>query len=221
MPAPLSQAIEDYLKAIYTLAQRERPVTTTGLAAHLRVAPASVTNMVKRLTRLRLVTHTPYRAVGLTVGGERVALEIIRHHRLLELFLREHLGLSLDQVHREAEELEHVLSEEVESRIAAMLGEPTADPHGDPIPTKEGAMAQTAHPRLVDLQPGDGGRVARVSDENPRRLRRLTTLGLVPGANVQILHREATGGLAVMSQGRRRRISAHLAQAVFVVPTPP
>jgi DtxR family Mn-dependent transcriptional regulator len=217
----LSQAIQDYLKVIYKLRQSQGVVSTTALAERMGVSPASATNMVKRLTRLRLVTHTPYRAVGLTAGGERVALEIIRHHRLLELFLREHLGLGLDQVHREAEELEHVLSEEVESRIAAMLGEPTADPHGDPIPTKEGAMAQTAHPRLVDLQPGDGGRVARVSDENPRRLRRLTTLGLVPGANVQILHREATGGLAVMSQGRRRRISAHLAQAVFVVPTPP
>lgn len=217
----LSQSIQDYLKVIYKLRQSQGVVSTTALAERMGVSPASATNMVKRLTRLRLVTHTPYRAVGLTAGGERVALEIIRHHRLLELFLREHLGLGLDQVHREAEELEHVLSEEVESRIAAMLGEPTADPHGDPIPTKEGAMAQTAHPRLVDLQPGDGGRIARVSDENPRRLRRLTTLGLVPGAKVQILNREATGGLAVVSQGRRRRISALLAQAVFVVPTPP
>ncbi len=216
----LSQSIQDYLKVIYKLRQSQGVVSTTALAQRMGVSPASATNMVKRLTRLRLVTHTPYRAVGLTAGGERVALEIIRHHRLLELFLREHLGLGLDQVHREAEELEHVLSEEVESRIAAMLGEPTADPHGDPIPTKEGAMAQTAHPRLVDLQPGDGGRIARVSDENPRRLRRLTTLGLVPGANVQILKRGATGGLAVVSQGRRRRISAHLAQAVFVAPTP-
>lgn len=216
----LSQSIQDYLKVIYKLRQSQGVVSTTALAERMGVSPASATNMVKRLTRLRLVTHTPYRAVGLTAGGERVALEIIRHHRLLELFLREHLGLGLDQVHREAEELEHVLSEEVESRIAAMLGEPTADPHGDPIPTKAGAMAQTAHPRLVDMQPGDGGRVARVSDENPRRLRRLTTLGLVPGANVQILNREATGGLAVVSQGRRRRISAHLAQAVFVAPTP-
>lgn len=216
----LSQSIQDYLKVIYKLRQSQGVVSTTALAQRMGVSPASATNMVKRLTRLRLVTHTPYRAVGLTAGGERVALEIIRHHRLLELFLREHLGLSLDQVHREAEELEHVLSEEVESRIAAMLGEPTADPHGDPIPTKEGAMAQTAHPRLVDMQPGDGGRVARVSDENPRRLRRLTTLGLVPGAKVRILNREATGGLAVVSQGRRRRISAHLAQAVFVAPTP-
>lgn len=216
----LSQSVQDYLKVIYKLRQSHGVVSTTALAQRMGVSPASATNMVKRLTRLRLVTHTPYRAVGLTAGGERVALEIIRHHRLLELFLREHLGLSLDQVHREAEELEHVLSEEVESRIAAMLGEPTADPHGDPIPTKEGAMAQTAHPRLVDMQPGDGGRVARVSDENPRRLRRLTTLGLVPGAKVQILNREATGGLAVVSQGRRRRISAYLAQAVFVAPTP-
>jgi DtxR family Mn-dependent transcriptional regulator len=154
--------------------------------------------------------------VELTPDGERAALEIIRHHRLLELFLREHLGLDLDQVHGEAEELEHVLSEAVESRIAALLGDPTADPHGDPIPTKGGALAQTEHSRLVDLAPGEGGQVARVSDEDPQRLRRLTALGLVPGVTVQILQRERNGALALLSAGRRRRVSATLAHAVFI-----
>jgi DtxR family Mn-dependent transcriptional regulator len=112
MPAPLSQAIQDYLKAIYTLAQRERPVTTTGLAAHMDVAPASVTNMVKRLARLRLLRHTPYHGVELTEAGEKVALEVIRHHRLLELYLSRHLGVSLDRVHGEADRHEHVISED-------------------------------------------------------------------------------------------------------------
>ena len=212
----LSQAIQDYLKVIYKIRQSQGAVSTTALAQRMGVSPASATNMVKRLVRLRLVTHTPYRAVGLTAGGEKVALEIIRHHRLLELFLREHLGLSLDQVHGEAEELEHVLSEAVESRIAAILGEPTADPHGDPIPTREGEVEETSHPRLGDLRPGEAGRIVRVSDENPRRLRRLTALGLVPGAEVRILDRDATGTRAVVSKGRRRTVSTHLAQAVFV-----
>jgi len=216
----LSQAIQDYLKVTYKIRQREGTVSTSVLAQQMGVSPASATNMVKRLARLHLVTHAPYRTVELTADGEKAALEIIRHHRLLELFLREHLGLSLDQVHDEAEELEHVLSEAVESRIAAMLGDPTADPHGDPIPSKAGALAEPEHPRLVDLRPGAGGRIARVSDEDPHLLRRLAVLGLVPGVGVRILQRERHGALALLTAGRRRRISAALARAVFVAPGP-
>src|SRR3989304_4597082 len=159
----LSQAIQDYLKVTYKIRQREGTVSTSVLAQQMGVSPASATNMVKRLARLHLGTPAPYRTAGLPADVEKAALEIIRHHRLLELFLREHLGLSLDQVHDEAEELEHVLSEAVESRIAAMLGDPTADPHGDPIPTKAGALAEPEHPRLGDLRPGGGG-------PRPRRL---------------------------------------------------
>ncbi|HEV8338604.1 MAG TPA: metal-dependent transcriptional regulator [bacterium] len=216
--ATFSQAIQDYLKVIYKIGRRGRAVTTTALAQRMGVSAASATNMVKRLTRLGLVRHTPYRAAVLTPEGERAALEIIRHHRLLELFLHEHLGLGLDQVHDEAEELEHVLSEPVESRIAAMLGHPTADPHGDPIPSHGGAVTEIAHPRLGDLAPGAGGQVVRVSDENPRRLRRLATLGLVPGARVRVLRRGAAGTLAAVAGGRPRRVSAQLARAVFVAP---
>lgn len=215
MPS-FSQAVQDYLKVMYKIGRRGEAVTTTALAQRMGVSPASATNMLKRLARLGLVRHVPYRAAALTPEGEKAALEIIRHHRLLELFLHEHLGLALDQVHDEAEELEHVLSEPVESRIAAMLGDPTADPHGDPIPTRAGAVRETAHPRLLDLHPGDGGQVVRVSDENRQRLRRLATLGLVPGARVEILRRDPAGALAVLSGGRRRRVSAHLARAVFV-----
>ncbi len=213
----LSQAIQDYLKVIYKIHQREGGVNTSVLAQRMGVSAASATNMVKRLARLGLVTHAPYRTVALTPPGEKAALEIIRHHRLLELFLRDHLGLGLDQVHDEAEALEHVLSEEVESRIAALMGDPAADPHGDPIPRKTGAFAEADHPRLVDLQPGESGRITRVSDESPRVLRRLTALGLVPGATVQVLSR-APGALALLAAGRRRRVRPALARAVFVVP---
>lgn len=216
--AAFSQAIQDYLKVIYKIGRRGKAVTTTALARRMNVSAASATNMVKRLARLGLVRHTPYHAAVLTPEGERAALEIIRHHRLLELFLHEHLGLGLDQVHDEAEELEHVLSEPVESRIAAMLGYPTADPHGDPIPSHAGAVHETAHPRLEDLSPGDAGQVVRVSDENPRRLRRLATLGLVPGARVRVLSRQATGTLARVAGRQPRRVSAQLARAVFIAP---
>ena len=130
--------MQDYLKAIYTLSRRRRPtsVRTTALAHRLRVSPASATSMVKRLARLRLVEHTPYRSIDLTDAGEKIALEIIRHHRLVELFLQKHLGLPLGEVHGEAEALEHVLSEQVEARITAVLGNPVSDPHGNPIPPK-------------------------------------------------------------------------------------
>lgn len=174
--------------------------------------------MVKKLARLGLVTHTPYRSITLTTRGEKVALEVIRHHRLIELFLQKHLGVSLDQVHGEAEELEHVLSEEVESRIAAVLGNPHSDPHGDPIPTKDGAVAETAHPRLGDLRPGERADVVRVSDEDPRRLRRLEELGLVPGEPVKVLDRNDEGDIVVEGTRGRRKIAPQLADAVFVAP---
>lgn len=212
----LSQAIQDYLKGIYKIRQGRGTVTLTAVARRMGVSAASATNMVKRLARLGLVAHTPYRTVELTAAGERAALEVIRHHRLLELFLRQHLGLDLHQIHREAEEMEHTLSEAVEARIAALLGDPVADPHGDPIPSRGGTLPQPAHPRLEELRPGDRGRVARVSDEDPRVLRRLTALGLVPGARVHVLRRHRNGALALLSGGRRRHVSPLLARAVFI-----
>lgn len=218
----LSQAIQDYLKALYKLRPHyPQGVPTTALAQRMAVAPASATNMVKRLARLGLVVHTPYQAVTLTPRGEKVALEVIRHHRLLELFLREHLGLAIDQVHGEAEALEHVLSEAVEERIAALLGEPDADPHGDPIPSREGHLAHPTYPRLAELAAGQGGAVARVSDEDPRHLRALAARGLVPGAPVRVVGRDRAGGVRVELGGRRRRIPAALAERVFVLPAAP
>jgi DtxR family Mn-dependent transcriptional regulator len=215
MPAPLSQAIQDYLKAIYTLAQRERPVTTTGLAAHMDVAPASVTNMVKRLARLRLLRHTPYHGVELTEAGERVALEVIRHHRLLELYLSRHLGVSLDRVHGEADRLEHVISEDLEERIAVALGEPDLDPHGDPIPTREGAVPPTTALALSAATAGQRGVISRVSDRDQRVVKELAAAGLLPGVAVEVI---ATGSrtLAIRVEGRRQRINSTLAEAIYL-----
>jgi DtxR family Mn-dependent transcriptional regulator len=215
MPAPLSQAIEDYLKAIYLVAHQARPVTTTELSDRLGVAPASVTNMVKRLARMRLVRHTPYHGVALTDTGTRVALEVIRHHRLLELYLSRHLGVSLDQVHGEADRLEHVISEELEDRIATALGEPALDPHGDPIPTKGGEVAETGGRLLTGVSAGERGVIARVSDRDARRVRDLAAAGLLPGAEVEVV---ATGPRAVdiRVEGQPQRISTALAEAVYL-----
>ncbi|MBI3997795.1 MAG: metal-dependent transcriptional regulator [Armatimonadetes bacterium] len=215
MPAPLSQAVEDYLKAIYALAQREQPVTTTRLAQEMHVAPASATNMIKRLARLRLVRHTPYRGVELTDAGQKIALEVIRHHRLLELYLSRHLGVSLDRVHGEADRLEHVISEDLEERIAVALGEPSLDPHGDPIPTREGAVAATPARPLSATAPGQRGVIARVSDRDAKVVRELAAAGLLPGAFVEVVSTRARS-LDVRVEGQRRRIDAALARAIYV-----
>src|ERR687888_449332 len=151
----LTAAMQDYAKAIYTLEAREGAVSTTALAERLDVQPGSVSGMLRKLAELGLVEHERYRGVRLTERGRAVALEVIRHHRLLELFLVENLGMSWDEVHAEAEVLEHVLSEELEELIAAKLGHPTRDPHGDPIPTADGHIDETPTAALCDLAAGD------------------------------------------------------------------
>ncbi len=215
MPAPLSQAIEDYLKAIYMLAQGKHPVTTTGIAERLDVAPASVTNMIKRLARLRLVRYTPYHGVEMTEAGQRVALEVIRHHRLLELYLSKHLGVSLDRVHGEADRLEHVISEDLEEKIAGALGQPGLDPHGDPIPTRDGAVRASPAQLLTEGAPGQRGLIVRVSDRDAKVVKDLTASGLLPGVAVEMV---ATGPrqVDVRVQGRSQRVSAALAEAIYV-----
>src|SRR5689334_9425480 len=170
----MSSAVEDYAKAIYALEQREGgAVSTNALAERMGVTAASASAMVKKLDGLGLVSHVPYRGVQLTESGTKVALEILRHHRLLELYLAETLGVPWDRVHDEAEVLEHVLSEELEELIAAKLGDPTHDPHGDPIPTRDGRIAEATSTALNELAPGDCGRFARVSDADPEMLRYL------------------------------------------------
>ncbi len=183
----ISPAIEDYLKAIYTLGRTQPQVTTSLLADHLGFKPASVTGMLKTIADLHLVRYTPYRGVELTPAGERIALEVVRHHRLLELYLVEALGFGWDEVHEEAERLEHHISERLEAAIAARLGEPVFDPHGDPIPSLEGALPADTAARLSDMGVGQRGQIARVRDQHPDRLRYLADLGLVPGAELEVV----------------------------------
>ncbi len=190
-----SSAVEDYAKAIYALEDRaQKPVSTNALAARLGVTAASASGMVKRLNELELVTHEPYRGVSLTEAGRRVALEIIRHHRLLELYLVETLGVPWDRVHQEAEVLEHVLSEELEELIAAKLGDPTHDPHGDPIPTRDLTIEEAETESLESLPTGTRGVFVRVSDSDPEMLRYLAARGIAPGEALEVLERQPFGG---------------------------
>ncbi|PDW04700.1 metal-dependent transcriptional regulator [Candidatus Viridilinea mediisalina] len=182
----ITPAVEDYLKAIYML-QQHGVVTTSLLGEQRGSKPGSVTGMIKKLAEMNLVEHTPYQGVCLTPAGERVALEVIRHHRLLELYLVEALGYSWDEVHEEAEKLEHHISEKLEARIAAHLGHPTFDPHGDPIPTLEGTLPERIDLRLADLAIGEHARIVRVRDQSAERLRYLADLGLIPGALIDII----------------------------------
>jgi DtxR family transcriptional regulator, Mn-dependent transcriptional regulator len=190
-----SPAIEDYSKAIYALEQRSaEPVSTTALAERMGVTPASASGMVKRLGELGLVTHVPYRGVSLTDAGRRVALEVIRHHRLLELYLVKSLGVPWDRVHQEAEVLEHVLSDELEELIAAKLGDPTRDPHGDPIPTRDLILDEPSTEALDSLPVGASGTFVRVSDADPGMLRYLGERGIAPGDRFEIVDRQPFGG---------------------------
>ncbi|MGZ4246174.1 MAG: metal-dependent transcriptional regulator [Solirubrobacteraceae bacterium] len=190
-----STAVEDYAKAIYALQERDnQPVSTTALAERLGVTAASASGMVKRLGELGLVSHRRYHGVLLTDAGRRVALEVIRHHRLLELYLVESLGVPWDRVHQEAEVLEHVLSEELEELIAAKLGDPTHDPHGDPIPSRELTIEEVPTRSLESLTPGDCGTFARISDSDPDMLRYLAERGIAPGDELEVVERQPFGG---------------------------
>ena len=181
----LSPSAEDYLKHLLRLGQTGK-VSTQALADALNVAPASATGMLRKLTEQGLVSHAPYQGARLTAEGERVAMEVLRHHRLLELFLHRALGVPLDEVHEEAERLEHALSERLEARIAAWLGDPTHDPHGDPIPTLDGELPHQPQRRLSQLAVGDTATVARVPDGDAVQLRAMVAAGLTPGAPLRL-----------------------------------
>ncbi len=191
----VSTAVQDYAKAIWTLSRRsDEPISTSAIADRLDVSPSSASAMVKRLESMGLAVREPYRGVELTRAGERVALEVVRHHRLLELYLAEALGMSWDRVHEEAELLEHAISPELSELIAQKLGDPTHDPHGDPIPTRDGVIVEPPTRALADLQPGDRGIFVRVSDSDPEMLRYLQERGIAPGERFEVTGREPFEG---------------------------
>lgn len=191
----LTPAVEDYAKAIYALQAGDgEAVSTNAIAERLGVTPGSVSTMLRKLADLGLAEHEPYRGVRLTADGRRRALEVIRHHRLLELFLVEVLEVPWDRVHDEAEVLEHVLSEELEGLISAKLGHPTIDPHGDPIPTPDFVIAEPDTQPLAGLPVGAHGTFVRVSDSDPAMLRYLSERGIAPGDRLEVVDRQPFGG---------------------------
>ena len=214
----LSASVQDYAKAVYALEARGgSAVSTNDLAARLGVTPASVSGMVRKLTEVGIVEHEPYHGVRLTDEGRRVALEVLRHHRLLELFLARELGMSWDRVDAEAEVLEHVLSEELEELIAARLGNPTVDPHGDPIPTAELEIDERPTRSLDELPVGAAGRFVRVSDSDPEMLRYLAEPGSRSGIGCWCVDRQPFGGpLFVLVDGREHTLGGRLAAAMRV-----
>ena len=217
LPESISASAQDYAKAVYALeAQEGAAVSTNDLAERLGVTPGSVSAMVRKLSDVGLVEHEPYHGVRLTAQGRRVALEVLRHHRLIELFLSEELGISWDRVHAEAEVLEHVLSEDLEQLIAARLGDPTVDPHGDPIPTVEFGIDETAARSLDELPLGASGRLVRVSDD-PEMLRYLAGLGIALGDRLEVVGRQPFGGPVFVRFGAQEHpIGGALARAMRI-----
>lgn len=219
----LTQSMQDYLKFIYELERAEGRATTSRLAELMGVADASTTNMVKRLADLNLVQREPYRGVVLSPAGEKVALEVIRHHRLLEAYLATALGYSWEEVHAEAERMEHAISEDFEDRIDRLLGYPTVDAHGSPIPTKAGDIAKQDFPRLSELQENEVAAVRRVSDRDPEMLAYLTRIGVGLGAEVRVAGRATDGGPITIEVGPERHAERHvigqeLGRNIFVEP---
>ncbi len=209
MPPNLTQSIEDYLKAIYELSQRGERASTTDLAAYLNVSPASVTGMIQKLssTEPPLVEYQKHRGVTLTEAGEKVALETIRHHRLIELFLHQILNYPWDEVHDEADRLEHVISEKFERAIANALGHPEHDPHGDPIPGPDLTLPKATATLLADLRPPQYGIVKRVRDTDPELLRHLSEIGVVPDAAIEVTaYSEFDGNLELNLPGLNKRV---------------
>jgi DtxR family Mn-dependent transcriptional regulator len=212
-----SDAIQDYLKELYKLHAVGERATTTALARRMGVSPPSATAMIKKLAELGLVEHTPYKGASLTERGERTALEVVRHHRLLEQYLAQTLGLSLDAVHAEADRLEHALSEELEAHIDRTLGYPTHDPHGDPIPDANLRIAEGEVRPLALLETGDEATIRRVPDADRDLLRYLSKLRLTPGRRVRVTGIEPFGGPLTVAVGKSRHpISRELAGLIGV-----
>jgi DtxR family Mn-dependent transcriptional regulator len=216
-----SEAVDDYLKIIFALTRSGGMATTGAIAERLDLTPASVTGMVQRLAAQEpaLVVYSKNRGAALTAAGRERALEVIRHHRLLETFLHETLGISWELVHEEAEKLEHHISEELEDRIAAYLGDPEVDPHGSPIPHKDGTMPELARVSVLDLEPGRAAVVARIPRGDPGLRTYLEGMGLTPGARVVLESVEPFGGpVYLRCDERRHGIGPEIARRLLVVP---
>lgn len=213
-----SAAVEDYAKAIYSLTSRgAESASTTALASRLGLTPGSVSAMLRRLAEAGLVEHVPYRGVRLTAEGERVAMAVLRRHRLLEVFLAEMLDMPWERVHDEAETLEHALSADLAELIARKLGDPTVDPHGDPIPARDGTIEETATVSVTQLEPGEHARLVRVSDSDPAMLAHLSSLGLTVGRELELVERQPFDGPCVVRfEGRTYPLGIALARAMRV-----
>ncbi|MES2124347.1 MAG: metal-dependent transcriptional regulator [Gemmatimonadota bacterium] len=202
----LTRSVEDYLKAIFTLSETGQPASTTGIADALAVAAPSVSGMVKRLAESGLVEHLPYKGVTLTREGRRAALRMLRRHRLIETYLVSALGYTWDTVHDEAEQLEHAVSDDLIERMAAALGDPRVDPHGDPIPTADGAMPASVDVPLPDVLVGETVTISRVNSDSPERLRWLAEAGLVPGVDVTVNEVHPFAGPIILVVGDEQRV---------------
>ena len=212
-----TEAVEDYLKAIYLVETEQGDVTTQVLAERMEVSAPSATGMLKKLAELKLVKHEPYHGVVLTAAGRKIALEIIRHHRLLELYLAEALGYSWDKVHAEAEKLEHHISEEFEDKIAALLGNPVTDPHGDPIPAKDGTIPLQNTTRLADATAGETVTVSRVAAQDAAQLNYLGSLGVRPDATITLVAKAPFDGpVELRVGGASHHLGLNLARQIFI-----
>jgi DtxR family Mn-dependent transcriptional regulator len=202
----LTRSVEDYLKAIYQLSPEGRPASTSDIANLLALSPPSVTGMVKRLSEHGLLDHVPYRGVLLTEEGRRAAIRMVRRHRLIEAYLVEYLGYSWDTVHEEAERLEHAVSDTLVERMAAALGNPSVDPHGDPIPAADGSIHELACIPLSDVPVGETVEIHRVHESQPERLRYIASLGLRPGVQVTVVDRQPFDDLVTIEVGAERHV---------------
>lgn len=213
----LSPAIQDYLKVIFLIQEENGVVTTTDIARAMDVSAASVTGMVKRLDRMKLVVHESYKGVTLTEAGEKIALEIIRHHRLLETYLREIMGYSWEKMHDEAEHLEHHISEDFEERIDALLGYPTHDPHGHPIPTQDLKMVRAKTTTLSDAPTDQPLAIHHLSDTDTNLLDLLEDTGLMPGCEVRIVRRQRNGMIIRVDNREEVPITKKISDSVYVM----
>jgi DtxR family Mn-dependent transcriptional regulator len=220
--SPLSRSVEDYLKVIYQLSEQGGAASTSDIAQALSLSPAAVTGMVKKLAEAGHLEHIPYRGVRLTAGGRRAALAILRRHRLLETYLITKLGYDWSTVHEEAERLEHAASDELVDRMALALGEPRYDPHGAPIPTREGEIERPDLQSLAQVEVGVPVALRRVGDDDPERLRYLEAMGLVPGTALVVAVKQPFGGPITLfvggPGGPERVIGEELAATLFVGP---